>query len=153
MAKYWLVKSEPNVYSIDDLARDGTTHWEGVRNYQARNFMRDQMKNGDLVLYYHSNTKSPGVVGTAQVVRESYPDFTSFDPGSRYHDPKSTPDSPRWFMVDIGFLEKFPEPVTLEGIKKNDSLQDMVLVKSGRLSVQPVKPEEYEVIVELGRER
>jgi len=153
MAKYWLVKSEPNVYSIDDLARDGTTHWEGVRNYQARNFMRDQMKNGDLVLYYHSNTKCPGVVGTAQVVRESYPDFTSFDPGSRYHDPKSTPDSPRWFMVDIGFLEKFPEPVTLEGIKKNDSLQDMVLVKSGRLSVQPVKPEEYEVIVELGRER
>jgi predicted RNA-binding protein with PUA-like domain len=153
MAKYWLVKSEPDVYSIDDLARDGATHWDGVRNYQARNFMRDQMKNGDLVLYYHSNTKPTGVVGTAKVVRESYPDFTSFDPKSRYHDPKSASNSPRWFMVDIGFLEKFPEPVTLEEIKRHDSLQDMVLVKSGRLSVQPVKPEEYKVIVELGRDR
>ena len=153
MAKYWLMKSEPNVYSIDDLARDGETHWDGVRNYQARNFMRDQMKKGDLVLYYHSNTKPTGVVGTAKVVRESYPDFTSFDSGGRYYDPKSTPDSPRWFMVDIGFLEKFPEPVTLVKIKRHNSLQDMVLVKSGRLSVQPVKPEEYEIIVELGRDQ
>ncbi len=153
MAKYWLVKSEPHVYSIDDLARDGNTHWDGVRNYQARNFMRDQMKNGDLVLYYHSNTKHPRIVGTSKVVRESYPAFTSLDPGSKYYDPKSTADSPRCFMVDVAFLEKLPDPVTLKEIKEHDLLQDMVLVKNGRLSVQPVKPEEYDVIVELGRER
>jgi predicted RNA-binding protein with PUA-like domain len=153
MASYWLMKSEPHVYSIDDLARDGSTHWDGVRNYQARNFMRDEMREGDLVLYYHSNTKPTAIVGTAKVVRESYPDFTAFDSKSAYHDPKSSPDSPRWFMVDIAFLEKFPKPVTLEEVKKHNSLQDMVLVKSGRLSVQPVKPEEYEVIVQLGREK
>jgi predicted RNA-binding protein with PUA-like domain len=151
MAKYWLMKSEPHVYSIDDLARDGSTHWDGVRNYQARNFMRDEMKQGDRVLYYHSNTKPTAIVGTAEVVRESYPDFTAFDSKSNYHDPKSNPNSPRWFMVDIAFLEKFPHPVTLEEVKKHSSLQDMVLVKSGRLSVQPVKPEEYEVIVQLGQ--
>lgn len=153
MAKHWLVKSEAPVYSIDDLARDGSTHWDGVRNYQARNYMRDQMKKGDLVLFYHSNTKTPGVVGIAKVVRESYPDFTCLDPKNRYHDPKSTEESPRWFMVDVGFLEKFAGPVTLDEIKGQKALQEMVLVKNGRLSVQPVTAREYDVIVKLGRKK
>jgi predicted RNA-binding protein with PUA-like domain len=145
------MKSEPYVYSIDDLERDGTTYWDGVRNYQARNLMRDRMKVGDHVLYYHSNVKPPGVAGLARVVKEAYPDHTSWDTGSKYFDPKSTPEAPRWFMVDIAFEEKFPQIVTLDRIKSETALQEMVLVKRSRLSVQPVEAEEFSLIVKIGR--
>src|SRR6185437_1538302 len=108
MANYWLVKSEPSCYSIDDLARDGKTMWDGVRNYQARNFMRDGMKKGDRVLFYHSNADPMGVVGVAEVCREAYPDFTAQDPSNDHFDPSSTADNPIWMMVDIAFVAKFP---------------------------------------------
>lgn len=149
MAKYWLMKSEPNVYSIEDLERDRQTHWEGVRNYQARNLMRDQMQVGDLVLYYHSNSKPPGVVGIARICREAYPDFTSWDSSSKYFDEKSSPENPRWFMVDIEFVENLPGIVSLEEIKSEPSLKEMVLVNRSRLSVQPVKKEEFEKVLKL----
>lgn len=142
---YWLMKSEPGDYSIDDLERDGATMWDGVRNYKARNNMRE-MKKGDLVLYYHSRQKPPAVVGVAEVVRESYPDPTQFDPDSRYHDEKSSEDDPRWWLVDVRFVEKLPEPVSLHDIKKEPSLSDMVLVNNSRLSVQPVEEEEFEKV-------
>jgi len=151
MANYWLVKSEPSVYSIDDLQRDGRTHWDGVRNYQARNIMRDKMKKGDLVLFYHSNANPPGVVGMAKVVRTGYPDHTARDPQSNYYDPKSTEEDPRWYMVDIEFVEKFPRLVSLPEIKDHPQLQEMVLVRRSRLSVQPVRPHEFETIVSLAR--
>ena len=152
MANYWLMKSEPNVYSIDDLKKDRKTHWDGVRNYQARNLMRDQMKIGDKVLFYHSNAKPAGVVGIAEVVKESYPDFTAFDEKSHYFDSKSSKENPRWFMVDVAFVEKLPSMVTLHRIKEQPELQEMVLVKRSRLSVQPVRPKEFETIVRMGRE-
>ncbi len=149
---YWLMKSEPDVFSFDDLKAEpgATAHWDGVRNYQARNFMRDQMKSGDLVLFYHSNCEEPGVVGVAEVVREAYPDHTSWDPGSKYFDPKSTPENPRWFMVDVRWKEAFKRPVTLRQIKQTAELQNMYLVRRARLSVQPVAPEEFELIYRLG---
>ncbi len=150
MAKHWLFKSEPDVYSIDDLARDGSTYWEGVRNYQARNFMRDEMKIGDLVLYYHSNTKPPGVVGVARVAKEAYPDVAQFDAEHKYYDPKSSPDDPRWLMVDIEFVGRFEETVTLAQLKADDSLDGMLVTRRGqRLSVQPVEPRHYERVCEL----
>lgn len=139
---YWLMKSEPDVYSIDDLERDGTTMWDGVRNYQARNNMQ-KMKEGDLVLYYHSRQRPPAVVGIAKVVRESYPDPTQFDPQSPYYDEKSDEDDPRWWLVDVKFVEKFDQPVTLHDIKDEPSLSEMVLVNNSRLSVQPVRKAEY----------
>ncbi len=151
MSRHWLMKSEPGVYSIDDLRRDGKTHWDGIRNYQARNLMRDEMRVGDRVLFYHSNADPPGVAGLARVVREGYPDFTAWDPDSRYHDPKAAAGDPRWSMVDIEFEEKFARLVTLEEIKSMDALREMVLVRRSRLSVQPVTPEEFEVVVSLGR--
>ncbi len=149
--RYWLVKSEPDAYSIDDLARDGTEHWDGVRNYQARNLMRDEMDVGDLVLFYHSNAKPPGVAGLAEVASEAYPDHTSWDPESAYFDPKSSPDEPRWFMVDLRYVETFPTFVPLERIKAAPELAEMVLVNRSRLSVQPVRPAEFEFIVDLAR--
>jgi predicted RNA-binding protein with PUA-like domain len=145
------MKSEPYVYGIDDLERDGTTFWDGVRNYSARNLMRDQMKIGDRVLYYHSNADPPGVVGIAEVVKESYPDHTQFDEKSKYHDPKATEEKPRWFMVDIKFVEKLPRAVTLPEIKETEALSDMVLVNRSRLSVQPVKKSEYDLILKMAR--
>lgn len=146
MAKsYWLMKSEPDVYSIDDLERDGSTMWDGVRSYQARNNMQE-MEEGDLVLYYHSRQNPPSVVGVAEVVKESYPDPTQFDPDSDYFDEKSDEDDPRWWLVDVGFVEKFAEPVSLHAIKDEPSLSDMVLVKNSRLSVQPVKKSEFEEV-------
>ncbi len=150
--QYWLMKSEPYVYSIDDLARDGTTHWDGVRNYAARNLMRDKMRIGDRVLYYHSNAKPPGVAGIAEVCRESYPDFTQFDPDNKYFDAKATEDAPRWFMVDVRFVEKFAREVTLPQIRATPELADMVLVNRSRLSVQPVAKDEYERILGMARE-
>lgn len=149
LMRHWLMKSEPDAYSIDDLAADVTTHWDGVRNYQARNLMRDEMKVGDRVLYYHSQLRPPGVVGLAEVVKEAYPDHTAWDPDSHYFDPKSAPDDPRWFMVDISFVQKFPRMVSIDELKEYPELSDMVLLNRSRLSVQPVTPEEYAFIVDL----
>ena len=146
---YWLMKSEEDVYSIDDLERDGSTCWEGVRNYEARNNMQE-MKEGDLVLYYHSNAKPSGVVGIARVSREAYPDHYAFVEGHSYHDPKSDPDDPRWYMVDLEFVETFPERVPLSDVKEAEDLQEMELVRRMRLSVQRVREEEFERIKEMG---
>lgn len=150
--QYWLMKSEPHVYSIDDLEKDGQTMWDGVRNYQARNFMRDDMKAGDRVLYYHSNTNPPGVVGVAEVVKESYPDHTAQDPDSKYYDEKASEDEPRWYMVDIEFVRKLPRLVSLQEIKDEPALEDMVLVNRSRLSVQPVEEEEFERVLAMAEE-
>lgn len=151
--KYWLVKSEPSVFSIDDLAKSKkkTTHWDGVRNYQARNFMRDEMKKGDYVLFYHSNADPNAVVGVCEVVKEGYPDFTAFDPDDKHFDPKSNQESPTWIMVDIMLLKKFKTPATLTEIKKNDKLREMKLVQRGnRLSVMPVAKKEFDQILKIG---
>ncbi len=135
----WLMKSEPHVYPYEQLVEDGQTHWDGVRNYQARNMMRDAMKVDDLVLFYHSNTKPPHVAGVAKVVNEGYPDFTSWDADGHYFDPKSTPEHPRWFMIDIAPVLGFDTIVTLPAMKANPSLEGMPLLRKGqRLSVQPV---------------
>jgi predicted RNA-binding protein with PUA-like domain len=149
MTSYWLMKSEPGAYSIDDLERDGTTHWDGVRNYQARNLMRDDMKEGDRVLFYHSNANPPGVAGIARVVREGYPDPTARDPKSHYFDEKASDDDPRWYMVDIAFEEKFGEVVPLATLKETAGLEEMVVTKRSRLSVQPVRKEEFEIVRKL----
>lgn len=151
--KYWLVKSEPAAFSIDDLikSKNKTTHWDGVRNYQARNFMRDEMKKGDKVLFYHSNAKPTAVAGICEVVKESYPDFTAFDPENIHFDPKSLEDKPTWYMVDIKLIEKLKHPVTLSEIKGNKKLQNMKLVQRGnRLSVMPVTKLEFDEIVKMG---
>ncbi|MBF0566083.1 MAG: EVE domain-containing protein [Nitrospirae bacterium] len=152
--KYWLMKSEPTVFSFDDLkGRPGSTDsWEGVRNYQARNYMRDEMKAGDLVLFYHSNCEVPGVAGIAEVVRTAYPDHTSWNPVSMYYDPKSTPQNPRWFMVDVRWKEAFNRYVTLTDMRSRPELMKMkVLQKGQRLSVQPVSEEEFDTVCRMGR--
>lgn len=151
MAKsYWLMKSEPDVYSIQDLEKDGRTCWEGVRNYQARNNMQ-KMAVGDAVLFYHSRQDPPGVAGLAEVVAEAYVDHFAFDKRSKYFDQKSSKDKPRWFMVDVRHVETFPEVVSLRRIKDTKSLSDMVLVNNSRLSVQPVRKSEFDRIVKWGR--
>ena len=150
--QYWLMKSEPDVYSIDDLEADGRTHWDGVRNYQARNFMRDDMAEGDRVLFYHSNASPPGVVGVAEVVEEGYPDHTARDPDSDYYDEKATEEDPRWYMVDIAFVRKLPRIVPLSEIKDEPALEDMVLVNRSRLSVQPVEETEFERVLAMAEE-
>ena len=148
--KYWLMKSEPETYSIDDLKRNKVDHWDGVRNYQARNFMRDEMKKGDGVLFYHSNCAVPGVVGMGEVWREGYPDHTAFDKKSKYFDPKSSRDNPRWFMVDIKFRKKFVAFVSLETMKTQKELKEMKVVQKGnRLSITPVMRAEFEYILRL----
>ena len=150
--KYWLMKSEPNSYSIDDLAAEPkqTTHWDGVRNYQARNLLRDDVKAGDQVLFYHSNAKPPGVAGVAEVVKEGYPDFTAFDPKSKYFDPKSKQEEPRWFMVDIRLVKKFDRVVGLPELKDVKALEGMVLLQKGsRLSIQPVTKKQFNSILKL----
>ena len=147
---YWLMKSEPDVYGIDDLKAAGVDHWDGVRNYQARNMMRDQMKPGDLAFFYHSNTEVPGIVGIMEIVREGYPDHTAFDPESKYYDPKSDPDNPRWFMVDVRFVRKLRRVIPLAELKQYPQLADMPLVKKGnRLSIMPVTPEQWDFILSL----
>ena len=153
MPNIWLMKSEPDVYSFDDLQNDKnkTTMWEGIRNYQARNFMRDDMKKGDIVLFYHSNCKEPGIVGLAQVsTSTTYPDPTQFDPKSNYYDPKSDPENPRWLVVDVRYKKKIKRPVTLKDLKANKALEDMKVVQRGmRLSIQPVEKKHYEIILEM----
>ena len=152
--KYWLFKSEPNAYSFSDLLNepDRTAEWDGVRNYQARNFMRDEMKVGDGVLFYHSSNAAPAVIGTAQVAREAYPDNSAWEPGSRHYDAKSTPDNPLWYMVDIQAQAELARSITLKEIKENPALQGMMLVRRGmRLSIQPVAREEWDEIVSLGQ--
>jgi len=149
MAKqYWLMKSEPDVYSIDDLERDGSTHWEGVRNYKARNNMKS-MSVGDEVLFYHSNAKPPGVAGIARVCKEAYPDKFQFDKKSKYFDPKSNPDDPRWYLVDVEFVAKAEHVVGLPEIKAAAALADMELVRYGRLSVQSVKKAEFDRVKKM----
>lgn len=152
MAKsYWLLKSEPTSYSIDNLQKDKTTFWNGVRNYQARNFLRDSIQVGDGVLFYHSNAEPPGVVGIAKVVKAGYPDPTALDPQSKYFDPKASADNPIWFMVDIDFVAKFKHFVDLELLRHAPGLEKMMVLKRGsRLSVQPVSPKEFEIVQTLG---
>ena len=148
---YWLIKSEPDAFSIDDMESAGTEHWDGIRNYQARNFMRDDMKIGDQVLFYHSNCKPPGIVGICEVASGPYPDHTAFDPNEKYFDAKSDPDNPRWLMVDMRFVRKLKRMITLEEIKQHaDRLEDFALVRRGnRLSVMPVSRDHFEFILSL----
>ena len=147
--QYWLIKSEPQAYSIDDLAaaRGKRDHWDGIRNYQARNFMRDGMQVGDRVFFYHSSCPQPGVAGIAEVVRAAYPDHTAHDARSRYYDPQSTPGNPRWFMVDVKLIRKFKHLVSLEALRANPELSGMrLLARGNRLSVMPVAAHEWQII-------
>jgi predicted RNA-binding protein with PUA-like domain len=149
--QYWLMKTEPTVFSIKDLEKRGTEHWDGVRNYQARNFMRDQMKEGDLVLIYHSGSAPVGVAGIARVVREGYPDHTAWDPQSGHFDAKSSPEKPVWYMVDVEFVEEFPRVLSLAALKDNPALEGMLITRRGmRLSVQPVSKEHFEEVIRMG---
>ena len=149
---HWLFKTEPGCFSFDDLkARPNMTeHWDGVRNFQARNFLRDSIKPGDLVLFYHSSIPEPAVVGIASVVREGYPDITALDPNGEHFDPKSTAANPIWFMVDVRYVKHLKKLVTLEQIKINPLLAEMPLVKRSRLSIQPVTAEEWRIILAMG---
>ena len=152
MTKYWLLKSEPESFSIQDLAKSPkkTTCWSGVRNYQARNFMRDEMKIGDRVLFYHSSTEVPAVVGTAKVVKEGYPDPTAWDKNDHHFDPVASVENPRWSMVDIQLDDIFKQPLSLEQLRKVAALKKMELLRKGsRLSVQPVTKEEFEAVLKL----
>jgi len=147
--KLWLMKTEPDVYSIDDLERDGTEPWEGVRNYQARNSMRE-MAEGDLVIFYHSNAKPPGAAGVCRVSREAYPDDTQFDKNSKYHDPKSKKEDPRWSLVEVAFVEKFAEPISLQALKDDPALEGMLVTQKGsRLSVQPVEKKHFKRVLKM----
>ena len=149
----WLFKSEPGCYSIDDLARDKRTHWDGVRNYQARNMLRDDVKKGDLVFFYHSNCAEPAIVGVADVVREAYPDPTQFDPEDAHFDPKSDPDDPRWVVVDVQFKRRLARPLTLTELKQDDRLHGMELLRRGsRLSVSPVSARHRDVLFALEKQ-
>ena len=150
--RYWLFKSEPSSFSLDDLKnRPGATeHWDGVRNYQARNYLRDEVRVGDRVLFYHSNIAEPAIVGIAEVVKGGYPDFTAFDPQSNHFDPRSTPEKPAWYMVDIRFVSELPRPVTLSELKGIPALSALPLLNRSRLSVQPVGEEAWALILKLG---
>jgi predicted RNA-binding protein with PUA-like domain len=153
MAKrHWLMKSEPSVFSIDDLAKKGVTAWDGVRNYQARNLIRDEMGVGDEVLFYHSSAEPAGVAGIAKIAAAAYPDPSQFDRRSEYHDPAATKDAPRWFVVDVRFVRKFPRVVALAELKANPALAKMVVTQRGsRLSVQPVTPEEFAAVLAMAK--
>lgn len=147
---YWLFKSEPSVYSIDDLKRDKSTPWEGVRNYQARNFLRDTVKDGDLVLFYHSNAEPPGVAGIGKIVKEGYVDPSAFDQKSKYFDEKSKKDNPAWYLVDVGFVQKFDQIISLSTLKATHGLEEMMVTKRGaRLSIQPVTKQEWDIVLKL----
>jgi len=149
---YWLFKSEPDAFSLDDLKamKGKKDHWDGIRNYQARNLMRDDMVKGDLGFFYHSSCKVPGIVGVVEVVKEAYPDHTAWDPEGKYYDPKSSPDNPRWVMVDVKFRQKFSEVISLEKLRTVAKLDGMVLLQKGsRLSIQPVGKSHWNTIVKL----
>lgn len=149
---HWLMKSEPNAFSIDDLMQkpDRTTHWDGVRNYQARNMLRDQIKKGDLAFFYHSNSDPSGIVGVVEIVQDGYPDFTAFDPKNHHYDPKSTPERPLWFMVDVKFVRKFNRMISLAELKSNPHLQNLAVVRKGnRLSVLPVSEKDWQAILKM----
>ena len=149
---YWLMKSEPTTYSIDHLAAEPkkTDYWDGIRNYQARNMLRDDFKKGDLAFFYHSNCNPPGIVGVVEIVKEAYPDFTAFDPASDYYDPKSCEDNPRWFMVDVKLKKKFKQIISLDELRQHPPLAEMnVLQKGYRLSITPITPKEWTYIMDL----
>lgn len=147
---HWLMKSEPDAYSIDDLARDGTEPWDGIRNYQARNMMRDDMKIGDKAFFYHSSCKVPAIVGVITIASGPYPDPTQFDRHSKYYDSKSTEDEPRWVLVDVAFDRKLKQPITLEEIKKHPGLADFLLTKRGnRLSIFPVDKKHWDLVLSM----
>ena len=147
---HWLMKSEPDVYSIDDLERDGREMWDSIRNYQARNMMRDDMRIGDEIFFYHSNCKEPAIVGISRVCSEPYPDPIQFDESSRYFDPKSSKENPRWILVDVEFVRKFDQPITLAEIKSYPELEDMILTRRGnRLSIMPVEDQHWDYILTL----
>ncbi|MEK9563826.1 MAG: EVE domain-containing protein [Deltaproteobacteria bacterium] len=153
--KYWLLKSEPDVFSLEDLKNcpNQTEPWDGIRNYQARNLMRDEMKVGDQAFFYHSRQAEPAIVGTVRVVREAYPDHTSWDPSSKYFDEKSSPENPRWLMVDVQFESEFSRPVTLKELRSVPELKEMFLLRKGmRLSVQPVTEEEFQLILAIAND-
>ena len=151
LMNYWLFKSEPNCYSIDDLKRDNIEPWDGIRNYQARNMLRDDCRSGDLVIFYHSSCAQPAAVGVCEIVKESYPDHTAFDPTSEHPDPKSDPQNPRWFMVDVQFKEKFKTPITLKDMRDMSELSGMRLLQRGnRLSLFPVEKHHFDFICTLG---
>ncbi len=150
--KYWLMKSEPGEFGIDDL--ESRPHqiepWDGVRNYQARNMLRDDMETGDLVFFYHSNCETPGIAGIARIVREAYPDPTAFDPNHKHYDPSSKPDNPRWFMVDVQFVRKLKRTITLSELKDKQELEGLALVRKGnRLSIMPVEEKMWNFILTL----
>jgi predicted RNA-binding protein with PUA-like domain len=149
---YWLMKSEPDVFGIEDLVKrpDKTEPWDGVRNYQARNMMRDEMKNGDLAFFYHSNCKEPGIAGIMKIVREGYPDHTAFDTKQKYFDPKSDPQNPRWYMVDVRHVRTLKRIITLTELKTHDELSELQLLRRGnRLSVMPVSKTHWDFILSL----
>lgn len=147
---YWLMKSEPDVYSVDDLKRDGTTEWEGVRNYQARNFMTQDMKEGDVVLFYHSNASPSGIAGIGVVSRAAAPDASSWDPQSPYYDPQSSPEKPRWQCVQVAYRKKFKDLISLDALKKDPRLEGLLVLKKGqRLSITPVTKEHFQIIQSL----
>jgi len=153
---YWLFKSEPDAFSIDDLKamKGKRDHWDGIRNYQARNLMRDQMKKGDLGFFYHSSCKVPGIVGVVEVVKEAYPDHTAWDPESGYYDPKSSPDNPRWIMVDVKFKRQYADVISLQTLRTVGGLEDMALLQKGsRLSIQPVAEAHWQIIESLAQAR
>jgi len=152
--KYWLMKNEPEDYSVDDLERAGTDYWDGIRNYQVRNFMRDEMSVGDQAFFYHSNCKVPGIFGIMEIASEAYPDHTAWDPNEHYYDPRSTPESPVWLMVDVKFIHKFEHPVTLKVLRTHPELSEMrILHRGNRLSVTPWTREHWNCILGLtGRE-
>lgn len=149
---YWLMKSEPEEFSIDDLRNRPrrTEPWDGVRNYQARNMMRDEMRKGDQVFFYHSNCETPGIAGIAKIVREGYPDPTAFDPRDKHFDPKSAPDNPRWFLVDVQFVRKLKRVIPLSELKAEPALEDLQLVRRGnRLSIMPVTKKQWDHILKM----
>lgn len=151
---YWLFKSEPDTFSIDDLKARGAKGepWDGVRNYQARNMLRDEVKKGDLLFFYHSNCETPGIVGIAEVIKDAFPDPGQFNPDSKYYDPKATPEQPRWFCPQVRFRSKFKATVSLEQLKQIPALADMALVRKGnRLSVMPVSPAQWTFILGLSQ--
>ncbi|MFW6375161.1 MAG: EVE domain-containing protein [Guyparkeria sp.] len=147
---YWLMKSEPDAFSIDDLERVGTEPWDGIRNYQVRNMIRDEMKPGDRAFFYHSNTKVPGIVGIMEIVSQPRPDPTAFDPDAKYHDPKSDPDKPRWLLVDVKYVRHTKRVIPLNELKADPALEEMPLVRRGnRLSIMPVTEDQWEHILSL----